>query len=422
MSRFPLRLIILLVLCAFWLPGATGVLLSKNEPVIQCYVDEPTADKPQSKVWFAAGHWWAWLPWSGSGSKVWRRGEDGQWTEEEHLNKTLGALPKQVDVWAAGNLVVAAMCQDRKLAVVSLLWNEESNRYLLNAPPLTLEETGRIETVTVDRDKAGFFWLAYPADSADTRKIVTRIVPPEFNRLGPKVVLADDVKHDDICVIARMNGSMGVLWSNQKTEQVLYSRHQSGSPVGEWWAPDTVASGNETADDHLNFCKPRIRGRGENDVRLFAATKNSLDALGQPQLVARVFNEEQEWINVEFAPLNATGEPSRPIAVWLGDHPAVAYASYGANLKYNRPNWILMQHFSPDGLKTVGDPVNLLGPVTDINNVTGPKHEPAGIPVLLLASDYNGAVFEMFVEQSEEPEVKNRGAGEGDGEGKSKKK
>ncbi len=399
MSRLPVRLLTLLVLCVISLPGAVGALPGRDEPVMRCYLDEPTADKPQSKVWFAAGHWWAWLPWGGGGSNVWRRDDNGQWSVEQHLTKALKSLPGQADVYAAGDLVVAALCKDNRLAVVSLLWRAEDNRYLLKTPPLTVEETGTIETVTVDRDSAGLFWLAYPADSADTRRIVTRMLPPELNRLGPPVVLTDDVYRDDICVIVNTGGAMGVLWSNQSTEQVLFSRHRSGASADQWSAPDTVASGNEAADDHLNFCKP---GSGKpGAVRLFAATKTSLDEPGKPLLAARVLNAEQEWINVDFAPLNAIVEPSRPIALWLGDHPAVAYTAYGANRKYNRPNWILLQHFSPDGLRTVGDPVRLLGPVTDVNDVTGPKHEPASIPVLMLASDYNGNVWEMFVEQGE---------------------
>ncbi len=401
MARLPYRLIILLVLCALWLPGASGVLFSRNEPVIQCYVDEPTADKPQSKVWFAAGHWWAWLPWSGSGSKIWRRGEDGQWSEEQHLSKTLSKLPKQADVYAEGNVVVAAMCQGNRLAVVRLDWNSANDRYQLDTQPLTLKESGLIETVTVDRDSNGRFWIAYAADSADARRAVVRSVSGDFDRFGAPTVLADNLSWDDICVIAAMDGAMGVLWSNQDTEEVLFSHRPDSAPTGQWPAPDTVASGNETADDHLNFCKPWLLAKNQKDVQLFAATKSSLDSPGMPLLAARVLNGQQEWINVEFAPLDAIVEPSRPIALWLGDHPAVAYIAYGANPKYNRPNWVLLQHFSPDGLKTVGEPVRLLGPVTDVNNVTGPKHEPAGIPVLLLASDYNGAVFEMFVEQGQ---------------------
>ncbi len=418
MSRLLAKLFVLLIMCVFFLPGAAGILLSGQTPVLECQVSRPTADKPQSKVWFAAGHWWAWLPREGGGSNVWRRTQNGQWSVEQHLSKALEALPGQADVFAAGDLVVAALCQDNRLAVVPLLWNEDDNRYNLKAQPLTLEETGLIETVTVDRDKIGFFWIAYPVDSADTRKIISRIFPPVFNMLGLPLVLADDVSSDDICVVVRMNGAMGVLWSNQNTGQILYGRHQAGTPMSEWWPPDTVASGNKTADDHLNFCKPRVRGRADDDVRLFAATKTSRDQPGKPLLAARVFNEEQEWINVDFATLKEGAEPSRPVAIWLGDHPAVAYTVYGVKQDDGRSNWIELQHFSADGLKPVGNPVRLLGPLKDINNITGPKHEPAAIPVLLLASDHDGKVWEMFVEQGQEPEVENRGAGAGDGGGK----
>ena len=311
----------------------------------------------------------------------------------------MAKLPGRADVYAEGALAVAALCAGDAIAVTALQWSEQENNYRLLAPPLTLRERGEVETVTIDRDKAGFFWIAYPADSADTRRIITRIVSPSFDRIGPPVVLADDVKQDDICAISSINGAVGVLWSNQHTQQILFTRHQPGTPVGEWWPPDTVASGNETADDHLNLCRP---GDGEESmVKIFAATKTSLDKEGKPLLAARVFGSDWKWVNVDFAVLQEKAEPSRPVALWLGDHPAVAYTVYGAQNKEDRENTLELQHFSPDGLRTVGEPVRLLSPIWKINDITGPKREPEQGPVLLLASDKKGRVWEMFAGQGE---------------------
>ncbi len=406
-----------LICLSVLLPPAVNALPSSTEPVLECGTANPTWDKPQSKVWFAEGNWWAWLPSGNGGSRLWRRGVDGSWQSDAKLAEVLEKLPGRADVYAAGDLAVAALVDGRRMAVVALSWSEEDDSYSLLAPPLQWEEKGEVETVTIDRDAAGFFWIAYPADSADVRRIITRIIPPRFNRTGPPVAIADDVSRDDICVVVRMNGAIGVLWSNQNTEMILYSRHKSGTPVGDWWEADTVAAGGKTADDHLNFCKPRARSGEPEGVRLFAATKTSLDEVGKPLLAARVFNEDKVWTTVDFAELTETGEPSRPVALWLGDHPAIAYTVYG-----EQANHLELQHFAADGKSTEGKPEILLGPLPELNDVTGPKFEPAVIPVLLLASDNEGRVWEMFVEQGGKTGGKNRGPGGGAGGGGGKKK
>src|SRR5262249_9782592 len=60
------------------------------EPTFRVSAKNPTADKPQSKLWFAHGSWWAWLP-DQQGSGVWRRREDG-WQRQASLDAALAGL------------------------------------------------------------------------------------------------------------------------------------------------------------------------------------------------------------------------------------------------------------------------------------------------------------------------------------------
>ncbi|MBN2290381.1 MAG: hypothetical protein JXQ83_13685, partial [Candidatus Glassbacteria bacterium] len=89
------------------------------EPVIFCGRADPTADKPQSKLWYAQGTWWAWLPGGESGGRLWRRGSQGAWIPAEHLDPVLAALPGRADVWAGarGDTVAAVLVGDSLLAV-----------------------------------------------------------------------------------------------------------------------------------------------------------------------------------------------------------------------------------------------------------------------------------------------------------------
>ena len=73
-----------------------------SEPIFQTGVQNPTQDKPQSKLWFDHDRYWAWLPIPG-GSTVLERTADG-WRELTHLRKYQADLPGQahsVLLWRA---------------------------------------------------------------------------------------------------------------------------------------------------------------------------------------------------------------------------------------------------------------------------------------------------------------------------------
>ena len=65
-------------LLAALLLGA-ALYAAEDRPVLQVDTPYPTADKPQSKTWFAGGAWWALLP-RKSGPSLWQRTGNG-WKE-----------------------------------------------------------------------------------------------------------------------------------------------------------------------------------------------------------------------------------------------------------------------------------------------------------------------------------------------------
>jgi len=56
-----------------------------HQPAFQLDVPNPTADKPQSKLWFARNSWWAWLLCQ-SGSIIWQRTPNG-WQRKKPSTK-----------------------------------------------------------------------------------------------------------------------------------------------------------------------------------------------------------------------------------------------------------------------------------------------------------------------------------------------
>ena len=362
-------------------------------PVIHCDTPNPTRDKPQNKLWYAKGTWWAWLPQGAKGSRIWRKDTRGGWRSLEHLENRLDSLPGRADVWCEGESVAAVLMQDSLLTAVLLRWDDSRNTYEIQKVLPVWREAASPETATLDRDSQGNFWIAYPLDQPDGRAVVVRKIPPDFSSPGEKIFLARGLYEDEICAVTSYDGGAGVMWSDQNHEMVLFSRHESGALDTLWQPADTVSRGHKTADDHINFCRPPA-SRGP---RLIAATKTSLDSMGQPLLSLRVNTDRRVWISVPFARLTRRSQPSRPIVFWLKNRPMVVYTAYGSRGSHQSLNSIMLQPFSADALDPAGQARELIPPVEGLNDVTGPKSTPQGVPLFLLASDAGGAVYEASV-------------------------
>jgi len=382
------------VLAAAPKAGAAG-----TKAVIDCRTADPTQDKPQSKLWYAKGHWWALLPAGPSGGRLWRRMGAGSWRAERHLDAALKSLPGRADVWARGDRAVAALVQGRKLALALLRWSAPRRRYELAGQPRQWQAPSAVETVTVDRAECGCFWVAYPIDGKAGRSIVVRRCGPLL-RWPPSepVVLAEGIGRDEICAAVALGPAIGVMWSDQKRQALYFRRHPLHLADAVWPGTETVAQGSRTADDHINFCRPP----GRDAPKLLAATKTSLDTDGKEIFSLRVLSPAGRWHSTPFGILTKQDDLTRPIVVWVGGRPIAAYTrrnpprrgvGYGAEFSV-----IAVQAFSPDGLSTRGAPRDLIRGARPVNNVTGPKAAPPGRPCVVLASDGAGGVYEGIIE------------------------
>jgi hypothetical protein len=357
-------------------------------PVMRLNVPDPTRDKPQSKLWFARGSWWAWLP-VRRGSGIWRRTENG-WQQDAALEARLRGLPGQADVWAEGDHVRAVLVEPRRLAVVGLTYDAALQRYRLTgavvefAMPEGVAGPG-LETATIARDGRGRWWIAY----GWRRHMWVRAShdPESPAWTEPVAISPQPASDDDICAIAALPGGVGVIWSNQAIDTVYFRRHNNDAAPETWAEPEVVDRGNRTADDHLHTA---VAGDGT----LYVATKNSLDRVGHPQLVLRIRRPRGGWENHPYAPRTERSEPSRP-AVVLGGEPEryfLFHSVYGREQGEPR-SWIVWQ----SRLDEVACPFIAAG--TRINNVTTCKSRlPAGHPWIVLASDHQGNVYEGTID------------------------
>ncbi|MBI4906557.1 MAG: hypothetical protein HY820_23210 [Acidobacteria bacterium] len=367
-----------------------GLCLAADRPVLRVDVPYPTRDKPQSKLWFARGSWWTWLPVRG-GSGVWKRTGTG-WERQSHLDQHLRGLPRQADVWADGEQVHAVLVEPNGLAVVGLRWSSPDQRYRLDAPPVKLSTPGPavrgqgIESATITRDSRRRWWIAYNWN----RDMWVRSSLDGRQWSNPVAVTTSKASDDDLCSIVALPDRVGVVWSDQVHDAVYFRWRLDTAPPDEWSPAEVVQQGGLNADDHIHTAVT------EGGI-LYVATKNSLDAVGQAQLVLRIRDTQGRWTNIPYAQRTEKYHPSRPIALLLAD-PArlfLLHTLYRLDHPIPRQSTIVWQTTGLSRLELAPVATPLLDAGTQLNDVTGSKAPlPPGQTWIVLASDQDGNVYE----------------------------
>jgi hypothetical protein len=383
-------LLIIMISCLIQ-PG--NLSFASDRPVIKVDQPYPTADKPQSKLWYMYDSWWAILPMS-SGPSLWRRTEKG-WKEYPEVTAKLRSVPGRVDVWADDRQVTAVGVGTHSLTVFRLIPKKKSSKIewetqvLAELVPPSSDIP--IETATIARDDKGFWWVTATAD----RKVCVWSSSSALKNWSPPVVLANGIEKDDICVITPLPDGVGVIWSDQAGDAVMMRKHISGNPAGKWEDPEVIDKGNKTADDHLHTSMA-------SNGTLWVATKNSVDQTGKPQLVLRVRSVAGHWRNIPYACLDSVLKPSRPVVIATED-PSIILAGHTI---YNAKNSFrgeivfgqvdTMQNRLLNHLTTIIVP-DTVGWMKNnrINDITGSRKPlPMNIPWIVLASDGGGRVYE----------------------------
>jgi hypothetical protein len=249
----------------------------------------PTADKPQSKLWWNAGSWWGLL-----------------WATDPRNKNHQAYFIQQFDAATQAWTNTGVAADDRQRSHPDVLWDPEtSNLYVASTLgsggaklfrfsfakgayaaddgfPIRLTDAGS-ESITIVKDSKGILWatVSQLADgsgpcvksqacwvrtmhstTADWRWTAPVAVPlPEAN-----------VLYDDISTVVAFGGkAIGVAWSNQLNGGVYFAVHADSAPDSAWRL-ETVSLRPRGADDHLNI-------KADSAGRVYLITKTSLNAI-----------------------------------------------------------------------------------------------------------------------------------------------
>lgn len=258
-----------------------------------------SGEKPESKLWWNDGSWWASM-WdaSGGGYRIHRLDLGTQtW-----LNTGTALDPRSNSradtLWhqGSGKLYVASHIYNASGAsnpdgarLYRYSYNPQTDAYALDSGFPVAINAARSESLVIDRDSTGQLWATWVQSS---QVWVNRTIcnptcndaswgtpfVPAVNGTFPN---STSVSSDDISsLIAFGDNRIGVMWSNQSHDAWYFASHTDSAADTTWTASQRAFQGNDEADDHVSLATIQSAGDG----RIFVAAKTSLNSANQPAI------------------------------------------------------------------------------------------------------------------------------------------
>lgn len=360
----------------------------------------PTADKPQSKLWFHDGRWWGSM--FDAASATWR----------------IHYLDRAAQTWVATDAVIDTRASTLNDALVSgdavyiashvratssanslpgnpatlsrYTYNDAADRYVLDAGyPTTITDRSS-EVLTIDKDTTGRIWSTWTQNQQVWVNSFVEGVGWGTPVAHPNV-LASGLSTDDISSIVEYNGKIGLMWSSQPQSAVYFSSYDPATP-GSWSEPtrafqDVVVG----SDDHI-----AVRAlQSDPEGRIFAVIKTSGDLVAggsADEIVVLKRDVNGIWTRATFAQVRDCH--TRPVLVLDTTNNLVrVYATApDSGCPFSGTAGTIFEKTSPmDALSFTtgrGTPVIKDADSPNMNNVTTTKDSVnAGTGLVLLASD-----------------------------------
>lgn len=325
--------LLIVLLCAVALVLSSAPPVAASEPIEVGYAGptypgstggngEPTGEKPESKLWWNDGYWWASM-WSNSGNayhifklnlatKTW---EDTDTQLDPRNNSRADVL------WDGNKLYVAshvfaknggAPSNDpaKRGKLFRYSYDSGSEAYSLD-DDFPAEITGGVsETLVLEKDANGKLWVTYVEDE---KVMVNRSLNGDDAEWGDPFALPFDeanVSDDDISSIITYNQHVGIMWSNQDSGRKMYfAVHNINAANDTDWS--RVLAYGSSGDDHISLKSLET----DTDGHVYAVIKTSRSAELIMLLVCeRNINRcrtQDDWTSYQV--YDGEHSPTRPI-------------------------------------------------------------------------------------------------------------
>jgi len=290
-------------------------------------VNAPTADKPQSKLWYAGGFWWADMFDTTSQSwHIFRLDRTSQtWVDtgvpiDDRPNSSADTLWDGSHLYVASHVVTVSSDTSIKISqpgnparLYRYSFDSATATWALDAGSPSTINNNSSESMTLDKDSTGRLWVTWTqvggsATAGYTNAVYVNATTTDDQVWGTPFVLpvnGTNPAPDDISALVSFGGNkVGVLWSNQLDGTVYWAIHVDTNPVGTWRG-GSASKGTKIADDHVNLKAIQSDAEG----RVYAVVKTSLDSSAtatssSPQINLMVFRPgSNSWSITTFGTL-----------------------------------------------------------------------------------------------------------------------
>jgi putative cell wall-binding protein len=353
----------------------------------------PTASKPQSKLWFAQGQWWAALV-NRTTQKFHIYSFDAAnntWSDTGVAADAREGVD-QVDVlWdnASGTLYVAGHSRSDDAVPVQLSeFTYSEGRWIPGT--ITQVNHSSVEAAVMAKDTKGRLWVAYTAAGEVRLKVKGfdhSLSEPFFN----PPVEGWEVDADDIASITAHDGKVSVVWSNQvpdgSGDTALYvaSHADTAAPREGWDASKRVFDGPRFIDDHISI--QSAEGAPGGSVYVVVKTgKDTGDPATDPLIVVVVLRPSGLWES--YVHSTVASNLTRPILLLEPSADKLHVLATGpeaGGVIYKKTTSMSSIQFDRAGR---GEPFIQLAAHPTINNATSTKqHVRSATGMLVLAAD-----------------------------------
>lgn len=315
-----------------------------------------TGEKPQSKIWYHDGSYWAVL--QGSSGLAFYEKVGTAWQLKTFANAVLTSSGNADVKWNGTELFVLNYAATPRLfkytyATTTRAW------VLVSGFPVSLPNPTDSETMVLEQDSTGRLWTTaegggninvYYSTSADHRTWVTT-----------PVVLRTGVNIDDISSIVAFGGNkVGVFWSDQTRWEFGFRFHNDTDAPGTWSTTEVIVSGTGISDDHINLAF-------DSTGRVYAITKDASDLM-------RV--HRRATTGVWTTKTNVFGGVGTRGVIMVAEADAKVYILY---TRWDVTPFRIEYRVGDLNTLTFGANVNFISTSSEMNNVTGMKQLlPAG--------------------------------------------
>jgi hypothetical protein len=289
----------------------------------------PTGAKPESKLWWNDGFWWASMFDSASRRFfIFRLDRSTENWVNTGVPLDYRPTSRADTLWDGSHLYVASHIVANSSATAVTGYPSRLYRFSYDGStrsyspdqgfPVAINNV-KSETLVIDKDSTGKLWATWTQAgqvmvNATTGGDATWGTPFVLPATGASSLDADDISS----VVAFGGAKVGVLWSNQTNSAMYFAVHVDGQPDGTWEASRTAVQGPNSADDHINLKSLQADSSG----RVFAAVKTSMDGgpSGQAPLIFLLVRDRTtgDWSSHVYG--QVSNSHTRPIVMLDEEH------------------------------------------------------------------------------------------------------